>query len=362
MPGAVSLRYDGGFFKYLALRIRKDFVIANGIITPRHVGAGRYLITAAGSLKDPGLRRDDSGFFKYLALRIRKDFVIAKGIITPRHTDAGRYLCIIINWGQRTIDSNACCYFIFTWENRIGKEERMMARKPRFNITGIPQHVVQRGNNRAACFFAERDYRRYIKDLREASEVSGCDVHAYVLMSNHVHLLVTPQVEQGVSQLMQSIGRRYVRYINQEYGRSGSLWDGRYRACLVEAEPYLLTCHRFIEQNPVRIGVVAQPGDYRWSSYAYNAGEKRNEWLCLHDEYLALGKTKAERRQAYRELLKQPLGVTLVRKVRETLAQEQVLGSESFKDAMEAVAERPVRPGKAGRPRLEEEWEEYWVF
>jgi putative transposase len=131
-----------------------------------------------------------------------------------------------------------------------------MPRKPRFTLPGIPQHVIQRGNNREPCFFTVEDYRFYPGALQAACHKSCCSVHAYVLMTNHVHLLVTPGAVDSISVMMQSLGRRYVRYINDAYKRSGTLWEGRYKACLVDSGSYLFTCYRYIEMNPVRAGMV----------------------------------------------------------------------------------------------------------
>ena len=151
-----------------------------------------------------------------------------------------------------------------------------MPRKPRFNIVGIPQHVIQRGNNREPCFYSEQDYQRYLKDLSDSAKKHDCRIHAYVLMTNHVHLLVTPMVEHGISNMMQALGRRYVYYINKNYQRSGTLWEGRYKASLIDSERYLLTCMRYIELNPVRAKMVEHPGEYPWSSYQANAQKNMN--------------------------------------------------------------------------------------
>jgi putative transposase len=146
-----------------------------------------------------------------------------------------------------------------------------MPRKPRFNLIEIPQHVVQRGNNRQPTFFAEEDYRFYLDCLGEAASKYRCALHAYVLMTNYVHLLVTPGTPEGVSRMMQSVGRRYVQYVNYSYKRSGTLWEGRYKASLVQTEQYLLTCSRYIELNPVRAGMVQHPKDHKWTSYRAHA-------------------------------------------------------------------------------------------
>jgi putative transposase len=151
-----------------------------------------------------------------------------------------------------------------------------MARKPRIALAGYAQHVVQRGNNRQATFFAEADYRYYLDCLAEASAKYDCALHAYVLMTNHVHLLVTPNQTDGIARMMQSVGRRYVQYVNYCNKRSGTLWEGRYKASLVQSERYLLVCSRYIELNPVRAGMVTRPEAYRWSSYRANA---LGEWV-----------------------------------------------------------------------------------
>jgi len=146
-----------------------------------------------------------------------------------------------------------------------------MPRKPRMYLAGVPCHVVQRGNNRDACFFTDDDYQLYRETLRDACRSYRVDVHAYVLMTNHVHLLMTPQTIEGISRVMQSLGRRYVQYVNRSYQRVGTLWESRHKASLVDAKNYLLACYRYIELNPVAAGMVEHPGDYRWSSFTCNA-------------------------------------------------------------------------------------------
>jgi putative transposase len=240
-----------------------------------------------------------------------------------------------------------------------------VARKPRFTIPGVPQHIVQRGNNREPCFFAPEDYRFYLDSLRESADKFRCAVHAYVLMTNHVHLLVTPGQEGAIGRCLQSVGRRYVRYVNRVYRRSGTLWEGRYKASLIDTETYLLTCYRYIELNPVRAGMVVHPGDYHWSSHRHNAAGQEDEALTPHPEYRRLGPTPELRQHAYRELFRDHLTDSLLHAVRETLNQELVLGSERFKDKIEATLKRRVRPGIAGRPRqynVEEETGEYVAY
>jgi putative transposase len=164
-----------------------------------------------------------------------------------------------------------------------------MPRKPRFFLSGVPVHVVQRGNNRQAIFFEAGDYRAYHGWLKAGARRYRCAIHTHVLMTNHVHLLITPEDAQAVSRMMQYVGRRYVPYINYEYGRTGTLWEGRFKSSAVDSQAYLLTCMRYIELNPVRAGMVKAPGDYRWSSYGANALGDSDDLVTPHGLYTALG-------------------------------------------------------------------------
>ena len=177
-----------------------------------------------------------------------------------------------------------------------------MPRPPRFLIPGLPQHVIVRGNNRDPIFIAEEDYSTYLEWLRSAAVKHGCAIHAYVLMTNHVHILVTPSTEHGLGKMVQMVGRYYVQYFNHQYRRTGTLWEGRYKASLIDSEQYLLTCQRYIEMNPVRANMVEHPAEYPWSSYLVNAGGKRSDMVTQHELYLQLGETAAERQLAYRAL------------------------------------------------------------
>jgi len=237
-----------------------------------------------------------------------------------------------------------------------------MARKPRFTLPGVPQHLIQRGNNREPCFFAEMDYHRYLEVLQEAASDNHCHVHAYVLMTNHVHLLVTPFGDNSISHMMQDLGRKYVRYINHSYQRSGTLWEGRFKSSLVDSEAYLYICMRYIEMNPVRAGMVEHPGEYRWSSYQYNAQGNPDALLSPHPLYARLGKTDAEQRHAYRELFRHHLDYSTLHDIREALNQELVLGRDDFKTKIEAMTKRQTRPGKSGRPCTKEDDGVYYVF
>lgn len=234
-----------------------------------------------------------------------------------------------------------------------------MARKPRFNLPGIPQHVIQRGNNRQPCFHDEQDYRHYLNALRDAADKNDCRVHAYVLMPNHVHLLVTPMADHGVTHLMQDVGRKYVRYVNHRYQRTGTLWEGRYKSSLIDSDAYLLACMRYIELNPVRAGLVREPNDYLWSSYVSNAHGARNVILTPHPLMTHLGT------DAYQNLFKEALDQGTVDSIREALNQELVLGRDPFKDKIEKLTARQTRPGLSGRPRggrAEEARGDYYLY
>ena len=215
---------------------------------------------------------------------------------------------------------------------------------------------MQRGEAQdAPSFFVKADYRFYLACLSEAANKCYCQLHAYVLMTNPVHLLVTPRIEYGLSQMMQSVGRRYVRYINHSYRRTGTLWEGRYKVSLVESDRYLLTCSRYIELNPVRANMVITPSADPWSSYRHNAFGKPDKCLTPHPLYLVLGTDTATRQHAYRELFHDPVDHALIHEIRDALNQELVLGSEYFKDRIERTLHRRARPGQSGRPRVEEE-------
>ena len=226
-----------------------------------------------------------------------------------------------------------------------------MARRPRIILPGYTEHVVQRGNNRQACFFAEADYRQYHEDLSTAAERHGCAVHAYVLMRNHVHLLLTPPSGDQLARLMQDLGRRYVRYINDKYARTGTLWAGRYKASLVDAVRYLLKCMAFIESNPLRSGLVGELSAYPYSSLARNALGHRDCVITPHRCYQGLGATEADRQRAYRQIVESSLKECQIRQIQEALKRQLVLGSEQFKREIQRLTHQRTRPGRPGRPR-----------
>jgi putative transposase len=225
-----------------------------------------------------------------------------------------------------------------------------MPRQPRYFIPNIPQHVIQRGVDRQAVFFSSRDYNLYLETLRDAASQYDCAIHAYVLMTNHTHLLITPGTKRSLPLLMQAMGRGYVQKLNRRYNRTGTLWQGRYKASLIQDSIYLLTCYRYIELNPVRAGIVRLPGDYRYSSYCHNATGKSDPLLSTHPVYQSLATNQEQRLASYRALFADEIERELLELVRYTTNACQVLGNDEFKDQIEAMLGRSVRPGKAGRP------------
>lgn len=226
-----------------------------------------------------------------------------------------------------------------------------MARLPRLFVPGCSHHVIQRGNNRDACFFDERDYAFYLSELKGSAERFGVAIHAFVLMTNHVHLLVTPDSADSCGKMMQSLGRKYVGYINRVYRRSGTLWEGRYKSTLVDSDRYSLVVSRYIEMNPVRAGMVRAPGEYPWSSYQANALGKPIKLLTPHKVYLALGSTPHDRLKAYRGLFEQEIDRDLLVEIRECTNKSWVLGSSRFKDQIRDAANRRIESSGWGGDR-----------
>jgi putative transposase len=229
-----------------------------------------------------------------------------------------------------------------------------MPRSPRLYLPGFPLHVIQRGNNRLPCFFSNDDCAAYLDWLRRAAEKLDCAIHAYVLMTNHVHILLTPPRAGAVSALMQSLGRRYVHYVNRVYRRSGTLWEGRFRACIVHAEQYLLQCMRYIELNPVRAGMVDQPGDYRWSSFRCNGLGRPDKLVQEHVVYSMLAATAAERQERYRALFRAQLDDEVLSEIREASQLGGVLSDDRFRAEIEAAHQRRLTRAPRGRPKRKE--------
>jgi putative transposase len=220
-----------------------------------------------------------------------------------------------------------------------------MPRCARVRIPKVPLHIVQRGNNRGLCFFGPEDRYFYMALLEKLSDRFECAVHAYVLMSNHVHLLLTPAGAEGASLLMKHLGQGYVQYVNRTHERTGTLWDGRFRSSPVQCYRYLMACHRYVELNPVRAGMVRHPKDYPWSSYRANAGLERSSLLMPHDEYLAIGAA------AYRLTFPCETPPAELDEIRSASTAGLALGDGRFKAEISELAGRRMDRGVAGRPR-----------
>lgn len=216
-----------------------------------------------------------------------------------------------------------------------------MPRRPRVCIPGMPLHIIQRGNNRQVCSASDADLAAYANWLAVGAEKFGVRIHGWVFMTNHVHLLLTPMSEEGVPRLMQFIGRLYVRYFNDVYGRSGTLFEGRYRSSLIHDREYLLACLQYIELNPIRAGMVRDPGDYLWSSYRAHAFGTPIELWTPHGLYNDLGANPADRQAHYRKLMEQALAGEVVAKIRHCINKGLVLGSERFREQVRSLTGSP---------------------
>ncbi|NVD71493.1 transposase [Duganella sp. BJB1802] len=225
-----------------------------------------------------------------------------------------------------------------------------MARLPRLIVPGQPHHVIQTGNNNQPIFRETEDYQAFLGWLRTAAKNYKVAVHAYVLMPDHLHLLVTPADEEGLGQMMQWIGRYYVPYFNQKYGRSGTLWNGRYKTSLIDAEQYFMSCSRYIEFNPVRNGMVGRAEDYPWSSYPHHAGLRSDGLIVDHPKFWELGNTPFQREAAYIALAEPALSEEEITLISKALLKGWPLGTEQFKTALQHKVKRQVLPAKRGRP------------
>lgn len=233
-----------------------------------------------------------------------------------------------------------------------------MPRKPRFVLPGQPQHIVIRGINREPIFYDETDYRYYLKKLKESIDKHSCDLHAYVLMTNHVHLLLTPETEHGISKAIQMLGRYYVQYFNETYDRTGTLWEGRYKSTLIDTGQYLLTCYRYIELNPVRAKMVEHPSDYPWSSYRCNGAGDSNYLINSHCKYEELGRTEEDRQRNYRSLFKAHISDNQLDEIRVATNKEWILGSDYFKEEIADKLKRRTTPQVRGGDRKSKQWKE----
>jgi len=227
-----------------------------------------------------------------------------------------------------------------------------MARLPRLTVPGYPHHIIQRGNNRQAIFTASADYETLLAMLEEHAVKAGVAIHAYVLMSNHFHLLATPATAEAIPQMMQSVGRRYVRYFNQRQGRTGTLWEGRYKSTLIQAERYLLACMAYIDLNPVRAGMVGEPGEYPWSSHAHYVGRRSDRLVTPHPLYWELGNTPFSRDAAYGELVKAGISTQQQAALTDSALRGWALGEADYVADLQRRTARRVSKTRAGRPPL----------
>ena len=225
-----------------------------------------------------------------------------------------------------------------------------MPRRRRYYIRGYPYHVVQRGNNKEAVFIQLSDYEHYLELWRICSKRYGVKVHAYCLMTNHVHFIATPEKEISLSLTMKVVGSRYAYHINQTYDRTGTLWEGRHRSSLIDSSSYLLSCYRYVELNPVRAGMVSAPEQYKWSSYGVNAWGDES-WIVYHDEYLGLGKDKEARCVAYRKFVQSDCVQGDVDLIRRAAHYCQPVGDDYFCRQIEEKYGLKAGYKKRGRPR-----------
>jgi putative transposase len=228
-----------------------------------------------------------------------------------------------------------------------------LARLLRTCLPGVPHHVIQRGNNRQLCFGCEEDFAAYAHWLHQYASQYRVSIHAWVFMTNHVHLLLTPTQSDGISRLMQSLGRSYVRYFNKRYDRSGTLWEGRFKSCVVDSESYLLICQRYIEMNPLRAGMVKYAGEYRWSSFQANGMGREIKLWTPHPVYLQLGNSSDERCRVYRLLHEHPLDGRVLGEIRESLKKELALGGEQFRQQVTQLTGRRQQSLKRGPKSFE---------
>lgn len=219
-------------------------------------------------------------------------------------------------------------------------------------LPGIPAHVVQRGNNREACFFCDDDYKFYLSLLKEGLKRYGGELHAYCLMTNHVHWLITPQEEDSISRIVQHVGRQYVQYINKYYRRSGTLWEGRHKGSLVDADQYLLACYRYIELNPVSAAMVASPGEYTWSSFHFNGLGLKNDLITPHKVYEQLHVDNGQRRERYLALFKAPMCTQEIDLIKKAVGKNFPTGNSQFKEQIERALGRKLGLGVRGRPKV----------
>lgn len=217
-------------------------------------------------------------------------------------------------------------------------------------LSEMPVHITHRGNNRQQCFYQDCDRAFYLFHLRRQLAHAQCSLHAYCLMTNHVHLLLTPAALESCARLMKAVAQLHTQYVNRTYGRSGTLWEGRFNSCLVQSEDYLLNCYRYVERNPVAARLCAQAAEYEWSSCRANACGAVDAAITPHEEYVRLGATAESRRAAYHELIASPLSAERVDEIRRATNGNFALGNDRFKKTVSMALGRRAYPGSPGRP------------
>lgn len=226
-----------------------------------------------------------------------------------------------------------------------------MPRKPRFFLPNVPVHMVIRGNSRQSVFAEDEEYLAYLQWMKEGCDVCDCQIHAYVLMTNHIHILLSAAKPANISKFSQAVGRKYVPYFNHKYGRSGTLWEGRFKASSIDSERYLLACYRYIEMNPVRAKLVSDRKKYLWSSYLANAYGKKDGLVAPHSLYLCLGNTEKIRQMHYRNLFSKEVSADFLTEIRHSTQTGTPLGGRKFKEEIESLLQVKVGYSKRGRPR-----------
>jgi putative transposase len=231
-----------------------------------------------------------------------------------------------------------------------------MARQPRLTVAGYPHHVIQRGNDRQAIVRDDADRERLLALWQEHAQNFKVAIHAYVIMDNHFHLLLTPETDEGLPQMMQAVGRAYVRYFNLRHQRTGTLWEGRYRSNLIESERYLLACMVYLDLNPVRAGMVVQAADFKWSSHRHCIGQMSAKWVTPHALFWGLGNTPFAREAAYAGLVQSGLAHSEKQQLTQSVLSGWALGSAHFVEGLQQTTQRRLVPGKAGRPAKKDGW------
>ena len=227
-----------------------------------------------------------------------------------------------------------------------------MARLPRLTLPGYPHHIIQRGNNSQPIFATAADYQTLLDALHENAQKYKVAIHAYVLMPNHFHLLATPETADGLPQMMQAVGRSYVRWFNAAQGRTGTLWEGRYKSTVLDARQYLLPCMVYLDLNPVRAGLVGQAADYAWSSHSHYIGQRVDKLITPHPQYWALGNTPFAREAAYAKLVHDGVSAVQQAELTDAALRGWALGSPAFVAELQNLTERRLTKAMAGRPSV----------